>query len=102
MLNDFGERLAFVRGQLEKAQSNGDVFAKAFLKDMSDLARLPIEETIVQIGDFNKVYSDAPMADINIFGIFPNVTMDHYQEMTNNIGTTCLFVRDSGHENIYA
>ena len=76
--------------------------AKAFLNDMSDLARLPIKETIVQIGQFKEVYPEAPLADINIFGLIPNAQMNTYEDIAQQIGTTCLFVHDSGHENIYA
>lgn len=76
--------------------------AKAFLQDLIDLGRLPIEDTIVKSGTFLESYIDAPLADINIFGIFPNKEMSHYREMMLNVNTTCLFVQDSGHENIFA
>lgn len=76
--------------------------AEAFLKDMIDLARLPIKETIVRNGTFKERLKDVPLADINILGIFPGKELEYYREMALEINTSCLFIMDSGHENIYA
>ena len=76
--------------------------AKSFLKDMVDLARLPIKETIVSTGNFSEIFKDAPLADINIFGMSPRNDLEKYRETASRINTTCLFVLDSGNENIYA
>lgn len=76
--------------------------AKKFLKSLIDLSRLPIEDALVINGAFQDQFEDAPLADINIFGIFPDKGMGHYREIALKTDTTCLFIRDSGHENIFA
>ena len=76
--------------------------AKRYLKDLINLSRLPIDQTFVIQGAFNEQFENAPLADVNIFGIFPNSGMDHYKNMAIKVDTTCLFILDSGHENIFA
>lgn len=76
--------------------------ASAFLQQLLELARLPIHETIVKDGDFNTEFANAPLADLNILGISPGKSMDSYKELTMKINTSCLFVLDSGHENVFA
>lgn len=76
--------------------------ASAFLQQLLELARLPIHETIVKDGDFNTEFANAPLADLNILGISPGKPMDSYKELTMKINTSCLFVLDSGHENVFA
>lgn len=73
-----------------------------FLNDIIELARLPIDETLVIVGDFATQLKDTPPADVNLFGITPGQDMQHYQQMATAVDTTCLFVLDSGHENIFA
>ena len=54
----------------------------------------------VLIGDFKDAMSSAPSADINLFGLadtLPFVLMRQAPEMTKS---SCLFVRDSGLENV--
>lgn len=76
--------------------------AKKYLKELIDLARLPIESTLVLEGKFVDQFSKAPLADLNILGIFPDQDMQHYYDLTMEINTTCLFIQDSGYENIFA
>ena len=76
--------------------------AKAFLREFMQLARLPINETMVKFGKFYEELANAPLADINIFGISPELGMEDYKKMTLTVNTTCLFVMDSGHENVFA
>ncbi|MCR9287071.1 MAG: amino acid permease [Bacteroidetes bacterium] len=83
-------------------ETNETKRAKDFLQQLINLARLPINETLVLNGDFEETYSEAPIADINIFGIFPGNELAKYEEMSLNISTTCFFVMNSGHENIFA
>jgi len=75
---------------------------KKFLQELIDLARLPIEEPIVMQGNFEDIYTTAPLADINIFGLFPNSDLSRYQQMSTELNTTCFFIMNSGHENIFA
>lgn len=76
--------------------------ARAFLREFMNLSRLPINETVVKVGHFYDELAKAPMADINIFGISPELALEDYQKMTSTVDTTCLFVMDSGHENVFA
>ena len=76
--------------------------ATAFLREFIELARLPIDETVVKFGSFYQELANAPLADINIFGISPDLVIEDYEKMTLTVNTTCLFVMDSGHENVFA
>ena len=76
--------------------------ARKYLKELIELARLPIETTVVLEGKFTDQFSQAPLADLNILGIFPEKDMQHYYDLCMEINTTCLFIQDSGHENIFA
>ena len=76
--------------------------AKAFLIELINLARLPIEETVVMCGNFQQQLIDAPIADLNIFGMEATPNFDAYQKMCLDMSTSCFFVRNSGNENIFA
>ena len=76
--------------------------AKKFLQKLINLARLPIQETIVMSGDFQEKLLEAPMADLNIFGMEVEVNFDAYRKMSLDMSTSCFFVRNSGNENIFA
>ncbi len=78
------------------------VKAMAYLRAIIDLARLPIETPMVLDGRFNDQLENAPLADVNIFGLSPGQEVEFYKEMASKVDTTCLFVLDSGHENIFA
>ena len=71
-----------------------------FLEWMSDQARLPAStEFHVLVGNFQQALGQAPRADINIFGLAENVSMDFIHELPLQINSSCLFVKDSGMEN---
>lgn len=76
--------------------------AKEFLKTLTSLARLPHTITEVYLGDFFKVVSNAPNADLNIFGMDEDLKFEFVKEMSRKTKSSCLFVRDSGHESILA
>ncbi len=76
--------------------------AKQFMADLIDLARLPKTEIMIHVGEFNKFILDAPNADLNVFGLAPEPDFEFMEKMVNNTQTTCLFIRDSGQENILA
>lgn len=76
--------------------------AKAYLKELLASARLPIKETIVFTGEFTDKLSDAPLADVNFFGMFHEKELDFHKSISKSINTTCFFVLNSGHENIFA
>lgn len=76
--------------------------AKRFMDELVDLARLPNIETIILSGDFHENVRTAPAADINLFGLSIGLDMKIPFDMVERTNTTCLFVRDSGVENVLA
>ncbi|MGA9239892.1 amino acid permease [Robiginitalea sp.] len=80
--------------EVEKAQD--------FLDLLTNLARLPETLTEVIVGDFNTVITQAPSADLNIFGMDDDLKFNFVREMSAKTKSTCLFVKDSGHESILA
>ena len=76
--------------------------AVAFLKSIVELARLPITDLNVLEGDFLKNVKSGPYADINIFSLNLDTKISYCAEMVDITNTSCLFIKDSGHENILA
>ncbi len=76
--------------------------ALKFLNLLISLARLPETLTEVRVGDFKEIVRNAPSADLNIFGMEENLSFDFVKEMTISTSSSCLFVKDSGHESILA
>lgn len=76
--------------------------ATDFLDRLINLARLPQTMTEVRLGKFIDIVQDAPSADLNIFGMEPNLKYDFIKDMTIKTSSSCLFVKDSGHESILA
>jgi hypothetical protein len=76
--------------------------AQNFLNLLINLARLPETLTEVVVGDFNTVITQAPGADLNIFGMDDDLKFNFVREMSAKTKSTCLFVKDSGHESILA
>jgi hypothetical protein len=76
--------------------------AEIFMTELMNQARMPQTEFAVYIDDFMELIKNAPPADLNIFGLVPNPKYDFMEDMVNKTQTTCLFIRDSGLENIFA
>jgi hypothetical protein len=76
--------------------------ARNFLNTLIQLARLPQTLTEVHVGEFREVVQKAPPADLNIFGLDPDLPYDFIMEMSEKTGSSCVFVKDSGHESILA
>ena len=76
--------------------------ATQFLEQLTSLARLPETMTEVFVGNFRDVLSEAPRADLNIFGMTADLNFEFVKEMTERTQSSCLFVKDSGHESILA
>lgn len=73
----------------------------AFLEYLCDQARLPsITELYVLEGKFPEAMTDAPRADINIFGMASEVSLDSVRRIGSTANSSCLFVGDSGQENV--
>ena len=74
-----------------------------FLEKLSDQARLPLlTEFHVLSGDFKESTQKAPSADINIFGLAGSLQLDFIREVPELTKSSCLFVKDSGHESALA
>ncbi len=82
----------------EKEKEN----AQDFLMTLVNLARLPQTLTEVYVGNFKEVVEVAPAADLNIFGMEGNLQFEFVKEVSAKTGSSCLFVKDSGHESILA
>lgn len=78
------------------------VQAHKFMSDLIDQARLPETEMAVYVDNFNELIKNAPIADLNIFGLVPDPNFEFMEKMVDKTQTTCLFIRDSGLENIFA
>lgn len=76
--------------------------AEKFMTDLMNQARMPHTEFVVYIDNFMELIKNSPLADLNIFGLVPNPEFDFMDEMVKKTQTTCLFIRDSGLENIFA
>jgi amino acid transporter len=76
--------------------------ALQFLTSLINLARLPQTLLEIHVGNFNDYISNAPAADLNIFGLDEDLKFEFVQRMTLKTNSSCLFVKDSGHESILA
>ncbi len=76
--------------------------AHQFLNSLTNLARLPQTLTEVHVGNFREIVGNAPAADLNIFGMDEKIGFEFVKEMSSKTNSSCLFVKDSGHESILA
>ncbi|WP_343485566.1 amino acid permease [Allomuricauda sp. d1] len=76
--------------------------ANNFLKSLISLARLPETFIEVYVGNFREIVQAVPRADLNIFGMDENFKVEFVKEMIDKTNSSCLFVKDSGHESILA
>ncbi len=61
--------------------------------------RIPKDAEInVIVGEFNEVVSNAPLADINIFGMSEEINISWIRDISNKTNSSTLFLRDSKHE----
>ena len=81
---------------------NEEANAKNFLITLTNLARLPETLREVYVGVFNDFLTEAPAADLNIFGMQDTLPYNFINSMTAKTNSSCLFVKDSGHESILA
>ncbi len=74
-----------------------------FFEELIEEARLPRGTTIRIIdGKFPDDLEDLPECDIAIFGLGSEISTDQIREIYKHTNVTCLFIRDSGHESVYA
>ncbi len=70
--------------------------ARIYLNKLKKLMRLSNEtETMVLGNSFDKAIADAPLADINIFGLPKELDLSFIRCISDKINTSALFLRDS-------
>ena len=83
--------------------SENVAIAEEFLKSLLDVTRMSKNIRIhVHHGKFMEYLSRAPRADLNIFGISPEVNRDLMLKLVDTSRSSCLFVMDSGNESALA
>ncbi len=84
-------------------QSEEDrVPAEHFMERLMDLARIADAKVVVHCGDFAAFVAQAPRAELHLFGLTDTPKFDFMRRMVKVTGAGCLFVRDSGRENVFA
>lgn len=83
----------------ESEKDNG----QAFLDQLADLGRMPRgTRRIVHVGSLDSFFPQAPPADLNIFGLPPQLSFEFLERMVEKTNASCIFVRDSGNESALA
>ena len=76
--------------------------ARDFLEKLIDLGRFDQAEAVVGPCSFDEYVTQAPQADLNIFGLQPEPDFDTIRQLIDQTESTCMFVRDSGRESALA
>ncbi len=77
--------------------------AKEYLENMIDLARISGRVTVRVINDdFASALVKSDIADLNIFGLEANPSLERINQISAKVDSSCLFVRDSGEESAFA
>lgn len=85
---------------MERPEATED--ARQFLQALLTLGRIPRTEVLVINEPFGEYLSQAPQADVSIFGLGPGPDFGFMRRMVTETRSTCLFVRDSGRESALA
>ena len=77
--------------------------ARSYLYRIKKIMRIPKEtETLVVVGDFEKVLNSVPEADMNMFGMPEEINIAQERKIVDKLDTSLLFFRDSKHESAVA
>lgn len=76
--------------------------AYRYLENLLDLARLPDAVPHVEIGEFQEAMGNAPQADLDLLGLPEEPDLDQLRTYVERTQSACVFVADSGKENILA
>jgi uncharacterized membrane protein len=76
--------------------------AEGYLRNLVDVARLPDAGIHVVNADLTTYLSQAPQADLNIFGLPITPDFEFARCIVNDTRAACVFVRDSGEESALA
>lgn len=83
----------------EEDKERGD----EYLEKLRKLMRIPKNtESCVLVGSFALIIKNAPVADVNIFGMAEDINVNWMRDTANDIGTSVLFLADSPHESAIA
>lgn len=76
--------------------------AYSYLENLLDIARLKDVTPHVEVGQFEDGLSAAPQADLDLFGLPEDPDLDKLRSYVELTKSACVFVSDSGNENILA
>ena len=76
--------------------------AYRYLENLLDVARLKGVSAHVEIGTFEEALQSAPQADVDFFGLTEDPKIDQLRTYVELTRSACVFVADSGNENILA
>jgi len=76
--------------------------ARVYLENVIDLGRIPRARVVVETGLFENALRSAPQGDVSVFGLPDPPDFGFIRRMVGATASTCLFVRDSGEENVLA
>ncbi len=76
--------------------------AYRYLDNLCDVARLTDVRTHVEIGNFKESLKSAPQADVDIMGLPMDPDLNELRTYIELTKSACVFVADSGRENILA
>lgn len=85
---------------VEDAEQAEDV--REFLENLVDLGRLSDFEIVIEQSEFDTAIDRVPHADVDLFGLGAEPDFAFIDDMVARREAACLFVRDSGEENILA
>jgi solute carrier family 12 (sodium/potassium/chloride transporter), member 2 len=76
--------------------------AYRYIENLLDVARLKDVTPHVEIGAFRTALENAPQANLDLFGLPDDPNLDELRTFVESTRSACLFVADSGNENILA
>jgi amino acid transporter len=76
--------------------------AREFVGRVTDLARMPRVKIIIRSGSLEEQVPRVPTADLDIFGMAGQPDFAFARHVLGTTASSCLFVRDSGEENVLA
>ena len=76
--------------------------ARRFVERVTDLARLPNVGIVIRSGQLEEQVPRVPTADLDIFGMGGQPDFRFARHVLETTESSCLFVRDSGEENVLA
>lgn len=76
--------------------------AYRYLENLLDVARLPDVKAHVEVGTFEEAILNAPQADLDLLGLPENPDLEELRSYVERTQSACVFVADSGRENVLA